>query len=200
LSVAVLAAAELSYNPVGHAQEASPPQPPEAQVQDSNVAPPPAQPFMPPPQADGPIVTLRATSPKARLQLLGQQLRWQDVCAAPCNVPVNPAGTYRVGGGSIRASEGFQMPRSSGPVLIEARTGSKIKRWVGIGMMIAGIGAIGAGTAYYLLADDLSDATGSSVTSKEYYQVSGIVYGVIGVILLAIGIPLSTSHTSVTVR
>jgi len=84
----------------------------------------------------GPVVHLRSTHPRARLQVQGP-LKWQDVCVAPCNVPVNPQGLYRIGGGSIRPSEGFNMPRPSGQVVIDAQTGSTVKHWVGIGLMIA---------------------------------------------------------------
>ena len=131
VSLAILAAAQLLYSPLGHAQEpAPPPQPqPQPQVQDQDepgqpptVAPTPpyappnpyappypypapypyAQPY--PPPVYGPVVTLRADNPRARLQVM-TQLKWQDVCLAPCNVPVHPGGTYRVGGGSIRGSQ-----------------------------------------------------------------------------------------------
>ena len=84
-----------------------------------------------------PIVTVRSDHPRARLQVQGP-LKWQDVCVAPCNVPVNPQGMYRIGGGTIRPSEGFNMPRPAGQVVVEAQTGSTVKHWVGFGLTIGG--------------------------------------------------------------
>jgi hypothetical protein len=206
VSLAVLAAAQLVFNPLGHAQEpaAAPPPQAEPQVQvqvqpgqDPNVAsPPPYAPPYPPP-VYGPIVTLRADSPRARLQVQ-TALKWQDVCLAPCNVSVHPAGAYRVGGGTIRASETFTMPRPSGQVLIDAQVGSKVKRGVGIGLTIGGGVAAAAGLIYLAAASDASN--NDFTNTKDALQVVGILYLVVGAVLMAVGIPLSTSSTSVTVR
>jgi hypothetical protein len=221
-SVAVLAAAELSYNPSGYAQAPPPQVEPEVQVQGNNVAPSPAQPYgqppqpyapapppygqppppyaaAPPPYAYGPIVTLRADNPRARLQMMGP-LKWQDVCLAPCNVPVNPAGAYRVGGGTIRSSETFQMPRQAGPVVIDAQVGSKVKHGVGLGLTIGGALAAVVGGIYFAAGSDNSSSDDPYYDADEAFQVVGITYLVIGAVLMAIGIPLSTSHTSVTIR
>jgi hypothetical protein len=217
VSLAVFAAAQLLCNPLGHAQEpapeppaaAPPPAPePRVQVQDQDepgqaryVAPQPqyGQPYAPPypPAVYGPIVTVRADNPRARLQVMGQ-LKWQDVCLAPCNMHVHPAGSYRIGGGTIRASETFTMPRQSGSVLIETEVGSKVKRGVGIGLTIGGgVSAIAGGI--YLAA--ASSATNDGFyNAQEAMQAVGIVYLVIGAVLLAVGLPLSTSSTYVRVR
>jgi len=147
----------------------------------------------------GPIVTLRANSPRARLQTQ-TQLRWQDVCLTPCNVPVNPAGVYRVGGGTIRPSESFNMPRPSGPVVIDAQVGSNIKRWVGFGLILGGIGSAVYGTLTYLNAPAESAFSNTNNVERDAAHVSGIISVIIGVVLLAVGIPLSTSSTSVQIR
>jgi len=211
VSLAVLAAAQLLCNPLGHAQEPAPPgaqAEPQVQVQpgqDPNVAPPPsyAPPYAPPypPPVYGPIVTLRADSPRARLQVQ-TALNWQDVCLAPCNVPVNPAGAYRVGGGTIRASETFTMPRASGPVLIDAQVGSKVKRGVGIGLTIGGGVAAIAGALYLVAASSTTTTSNDEFATdgKEVLQGLGIVYLVVGAVLMAVGIPLASSSTSVQIR
>ena len=206
LSLAVVAAAQLLYNPLGHAQQPGPPPPqPEPQVQmpgqpgpDPNVAPQPPYPPPGPPPVYGPIVTLRANNPRARLQVQ-TALKWQDVCLAPCNVPVNPAGAYRVGGGTIRPSEIFNMPRPSGPVVIDVEAGSNVKRWVGFGLILGGIGFAVGGTLTYMNAPE---ATGFATTDtqRDAAHVAGILYVIAGIVLLAVGIPLSTSHTTVQVR
>lgn len=208
LSLAVVAAAQLLFNPLGHAQEPGPPPPPqpEPQVQapgqpgqDPNVAPQPPYPPQGPPPAYGPIVTLRANNPRARLQVQ-TALKWQDVCLAPCNVPVNPAGVYRVGGGTIRPSETFNMPRPAGPVVIDVQAGSNIKRWVGFGLILGGIGAAVGGTLTYLNAPEESAFGSTANTERDAAHVVGIVYIIIGVVLLAVGIPLSTTSTSIEIR
>ena len=222
MALAVLAAAQLSYTPLGHAQEPAAP-PPQAQPQAApqvqsqpgpypNAAPPPpyaqpypyaapypyAQPY--PPPVYGPIVTLRADNPRARLQVM-TQLKWQDVCVAPCNVPVHPGGTYRVGGGSIRGSDEFTMPRASGQVVVDAQVGSKVKRGIGIGLTVGGaLSALFGGIFFLAAPADTSDPYGYSNNNREDAQFLGVFYLAIGAALMAVGIPLSTSSTTVQVR
>jgi hypothetical protein len=203
MSVVVAAATHLLHIPAGHAQEASPPEPPPpapaVEVQGSEAAEtPPAS--APPRRLRGPVVTLRSDNPNARLQTQGE-LKWRDVCLAPCNVPVNPAGLYRIGGGTIRPSEAFNMPRPAGQVVVQTQVGSNVKHWVGVGLIIGGVVDAAFGGIYYAAASDLADATANTTgQGKEYYQVVGIVGIVTGLILLGIGIPLATSSTSVEVR
>ena len=178
-------------------------------TQGNNVAPPPPMPGPPvlrppgppgPPPAYGygPIVTVRSDHPRARLQVQGP-LKWQDVCVAPCNVPVNPQGLYRIGGGSIRPSEGFNMPRPAGQVVVEAQTGSTVKHWVGFGLTIGGVVAAVSGDAGLRERPERRTSTEAPTRATARTRV-GIVYIVTGLILLAIGIPLSMSSTSVDVR
>jgi hypothetical protein len=177
----------------------APPAPPPGY----EAAPPPGYQAAPPPGAPppgmgyGPVVTLRADNPRARLQVMGP-LKWQDVCIAPCNVPVNPAGLYRVGGGSIRPSSEFNMPRSA-HVTIDTQVGSTVKHWVGLGLMLGGAGLGLAGGLYYASASDVSNSYGST-TNEDAVKAVGIVYLIAGVILLAVGIPLFASSTSVDVQ
>jgi len=167
---------------------------PEVQLQGSNVAPPRA--------VAGPVVTLNAGSSKARLQVFGQMHLWVDVCAPPCRVPVAATGTYRVGGNSIRPSDPFTMPRPSGPVLIDAQLGSTVKRGVGIGLIIGGIANAALGALYYSEAGKFASSTDSNMggLSKGFYQAVGISGIITGVVLVAIGVPLAMSSTSVEVR
>ena len=132
VGVAVAAVAQLLFVPAGHAdtllaQAAWPPRLNE-----------PMQPVA------GPRVMLRVDNPNARLQQF-TPLRWRDVCIAPCGVTVDPAATYRIGGGTSMASDPFMLPRSAGDVYIDAQVGSKVKHWVGLGLMIGGVVAAGYG-------------------------------------------------------
>jgi len=181
--------------PAAPAQEAQPP------------APPPGYPPYPPPtlqqpyatQMAGPVVRLRANHPRARLQQM--QLKWVDVCTVPCGVPVDPAGLYRVGGGSLRGSEPFHLPRPTGEVLVDAQVGSSVKHWVGLGIMIGGIAAAAGGSLYLLGGSSTSTDAFGNTTTSDAFKVVGVTYLVIGVVLLAVGMPLFfTSNTSVDVR
>jgi len=136
---------------------------------------------------EGPTVRLITDNARARLQRQFQ-LRWTDVCAAPCGIPVNPTGTYRVGGGSLRATDPFSMPRSSGGVLIQAKMGSNVKHWVGIGLTIAGGLNLLAGGLYLLAAQDATGNVGD-VSKKDYLTVYGVAGLIVGAVLTGIGIP-----------
>jgi hypothetical protein len=103
---------------------------------------------------------------------------------------VNPAGLYRVGGGSLRSSEPFNMPRPAGPVVIDAHVGSNVKHWVGFGLMMGGIAAAGAGTF------EIATTGSSDVISGDAWAAL-----ITGLVLISVGIPLfATSYTSVDVR
>jgi hypothetical protein len=165
--------------------------------------PPPrlAQPMMPQPVA-GPVVRLTTNNMSARLQMM--RMKWTNVCAAPCDVVVDPSAIYRIGGGTVRPSEEFSMPRTQGGVLIDAQAGSTVKHWVGFGMILGGLGAVALGALVYAAAPSQStenDGFGDiSNTSRHADHVVGVTYMVIGAIVAAIGIPLAASSTSITVR
>jgi hypothetical protein len=183
----------------GYPAPAAPP--PSGVAPAGGFAPPPGAPAVPPgnfvpPLTAGPIVQINANNPKARLQT-SMQLKWRDVCTVPCNVPVDPNATYRIGGGTIRPSEEFRMPRPAGTVLVTTETGSTVKHWVGVGLLIGGGVSILTG-ALYLAAGD--STTGINGTTDDAYKIAGVTYLVIGGILAAVGLPLSMSSTSVQVR
>ncbi|HTA20019.1 MAG TPA: hypothetical protein VK989_12040 [Polyangia bacterium] len=165
--------------------------------------PPPQlpQPMMPRPMA-GPVVRLTTDNMNGRLQVM--RMKWTNVCAAPCDLAVDPNGIYRIGGGTVRPSEEFRMPRPQGSVLIETQTGSTVKHWVGFGMILGGLGAVLAGALIYSLApseNSQTDVFGDvNNTSRNFDHTFGITYIVIGAIVAAVGIPLSMSSTSVEVR
>jgi hypothetical protein len=195
--------------PGGYPAQAQPPaqpQPPPAQPPPAADAPPPPAPYgaYPPPVPPlqppfsgqpGPVVRLNASHPRAQLQEMRGS--WMDVCRMPCGVPVNPAGLFRVGGGTFRGSEPFHMPRPAGEVLVDARMGSNIKHWVGFALMLGGIGGLAAGS--FLLATPAPDSY--STTMKDAVKADGVVGVITGVVLLAVGIPLfAMNNTSVDVR
>lgn len=192
--------------PPAGAQPYAPPTPPPGYPPAGYPPPPPGYPAGAPPAGTapplglappvaGPVVQLNSDNPKARLQTM--QLKWRDVCMTPCGVPVDPNAVYRVGGGTIRPSNEFKMPRPAGTVLVNAETGSTVKHWVGIGLIAGGAGWVLAGAATLAAGSDTRNFDG---TTSDSYKALGITYLVIGGIMAAIGIPLSMSSTSVEVR
>jgi hypothetical protein len=166
--------------------------------------PPPLQPPMEaPPPISGPRVTLQVDNPNARLQQ-HTQLRWRDICIAPCGAIVDPTATYRVGGGSAIASDPFSLPRSSGDVFIDAQVGSKVKHWVGLGLMIGGAVAALYGVLYWQLSKAFADAeanSGSGTTSfSDTVRNIGLIAIGTGVVLEIVGIVMFSNGTSVQVR
>jgi len=165
--------------------------------------PPPLQPPMQPPPISGPRVTLQVDNPNGRLQQ-HMQFRWQDICVAPCGAVLDPRATYRVGGGTSIASEPFQLPRSSGEVFIDAQVGSKVKHWVGLGLMIGGGVAALYGLLYWQMSKAFADVesssgNGSTGFSDTVRNVGLTVIGV-GVVLEIVGIVMFSSGTSVQVQ
>jgi hypothetical protein len=144
----------------------------------------------------GPVVHLTTDNQAGRLQVM--ELKWTDVCVAPCGVPVDPNALYRIGGGTVRPSAEFRMPRSSGTVSVNTQVGSKVKHWVGVGMIIGGAVTMLAGGLFYEASKNTqASATG---TTTDTLKAEGIADLVIGAIVTVIGIPLAVSSTSVEVR
>jgi hypothetical protein len=186
--------------PVAAPPAAPPPGAPLPPPYDGYPPPQLAQPMMPPPVA-GPVVRLTTDNMSARLQMM--RMKWTNVCVAPCDVAVDPNGIYRIGGGTVRPSEEFRMPRPQGSVLIDTQAGSTVKHWVGFGMILGGLGAVLGGAVLYAAAPSTSqpDAFGDTTnTGRSFDHAAGITYIVIGAIVAAIGIPLAASSTSVQVR
>jgi hypothetical protein len=140
------------------------------------------------------VVTLHADNPRARLQ--HKALRWEDVCTTPCGHPVESDGLYRVGGGTIKPSPSFQIPRQEGNVLVEARVGSVVKYWIGAGLALGGLGTVALGGI--LLANDHNNSAqpyGDTMTPNTAH-VLGWTYLVSGAIMTLIGLPLCLSNTT----
>jgi hypothetical protein len=140
---------------------------------------------------------MSSTNPRARLQTMFQ-LKWRDVCMAPCGVRVDPGAVYRIGGGTIRPSSDFTMPRGKGAVYIDTDPGSTVKHWVGVGLSIGGAVSAGLGALYLALSRETNDSYDSG--ASDFLAGAGIAYLLIGGVLLAVGLPLSASSTSVSVR
>ena len=163
--------------------------------------PPPGAVAPAPPPIAGPRVILQVDNPNGRLQQ-HTQLRWADICIAPCGVAVDPLALYRIGGGTSMASEPFKLPRAAGDVYIDAEVGSKVKHWVGLGLMIGGLVAAGYGLLAWQLFDSVADNdnTSASQNARDFGRTFGIIFLSVGGILEAVGLPMFFSGTSVQVR
>jgi hypothetical protein len=205
VAIAVAGAVQLLVGRVGWAQDLAPPPQPQPQPTGPPYLgyPPPLAgmppPFGPPMGLPAPIVVLRADSPQARLQVQ-TALNWQDVCPSPCGVAVHPAGVYRIGGRAIQPSEAFQLPRPSGQIAIDARTESKTKHWVGLGMLLGGVAGALLGAVFYSAASNLGPDVDGSYSTRNMDRIysGGVV--LTGVVVSVIGIVLMQSRTSVEIR
>lgn len=204
ICLSMVAAVQLVCAQAAHAQApaATPPAEPSVTATPPEAAAPAYPPATPPMMAApaGPILRLHANNPRARLQQM--QLRWTDVCMAPCGVPVDPSGLYRVGGGTLRASDPFKLPRPNGEVLVDAEVGSNVKHWVGFGLSIGGIVAAAAGALYLFAGSSASNTTTANGDELDgAFKVFGITYLIVGGVLMAVGLPMwFGNNTSVAVR
>jgi hypothetical protein len=116
-----------------------------------------------------------------------------DVCREPCNIPVDPNGWYRVGGGSVRPTEVFRMPRSSGDIIVDAKVRGRGRRVFGIIATIAGAALAAAGT--------VTLSSGTDPSGERTPPSAGAAVLVGGGVVAAIGIWLwATSGSAVEVR
>src|SRR4051794_28246678 len=156
---------------------------------------PPPRAAEPPPPVMGPRVILRADNPNVRLQQ-HTQLRWRDVCLAPCGGAVDPSALYRIGGGTAIASAPFPLPRASGEVYVDAQVGSKVKHWVGLGVMIGGAVAAGYGFLFWETSQGFNSAGGNDNFPRN---LAIFCFGV-GAVLEAVGLPMFFSDTTAAVQ
>jgi hypothetical protein len=189
-AIAVAVAAQLSLGRVARADEA--PSPPNA------PAPYPA-PTVPAAAWPAPFAVVHADNPRARLQVQTWG-GWQDVCPAPCGVAVDAAALYRIAGSAIVTSEPFQLPRSTGTVTIDAKTGSKTKRWVGLGMLVGGGAAAFLGAVFYEAASNLGPDLDGSYSTRNADRVYSAGVLLTGVAVSIIGVVFLQSRTAVDVR
>ncbi len=159
----------------------------------------PPPPVYSPPPVMGPRVILRADSPNVRLQQ-HTQLRWRDVCLAPCGIAVDPSALYRVGGGTAIASDPFPLPRAAGDVYVDASVGSKVKRYVGLGLSIGGLVAGAYGLLFWSIGNDSTYNSPDNNAAEDAARNVALVCFLVGAVLEAVGLPLLFSSTSVQVN
>src|SRR5260370_877367 len=106
-----------------------------------------------------------------------------------------------VAAGSSQPSSSVRLARADGQVMVRTQTGSKIKRWVGFGLAMGGVGSAAVGGLYLLAGSSTNTDTFGNTTTSDAYKVVGITYLVVGAVLMAIGFPMwAAQSTSVDVR
>jgi hypothetical protein len=155
-----------------------------------NLAPPPQAPVV------GPRVILSVDNLNGRLQQ-HTMLRWRDICIAPCGATVDPAALYRIGGGTSLSSAPFSMPRASGDVYVDAQVGSKVKKWVGLGLMIGGAVAFLYGGLIWQFHKDVQNNFGEEDNTGRNIAIFCFATGGL---LEVVGLPMLLTSTSVQVR
>jgi hypothetical protein len=160
---------------------------------------PPSGGVRPEPPVAGPRVILQVDNLNGRLQQ-HTQFRWRDICIAPCGITLDPHALYRVGGGTSLASEPFSLPRASGDVYIDAQVGSKVKHWVGLGLMIGGLVAAGYGLFFWEIFSSATGNDSASQDARNFGRNIGITFVSIGGVLEIVGMTMFFSGTSVQVR
>ncbi len=105
---------------------------------------------------------------------------YQFVCSAPCSKDVDPGATYRIGGTGKNPSRPFNL---SGNTQLTAEVGGLLGRTMGIPIAVGG-------TIVGLLAASFGAILLSSKTSSDTAQVVGAASIGVGVVTLAVFIPL----------
>lgn len=96
----------------------------------------------------------------------------------------------------------MSLPRTAGDVFIDAEVGSKVKHWVGLGLMIGGVVAAGYGFVFWQFFNSFApnDMTSTAQDARSFGRTVGIVFLSVGAVLEAVGLPMFFSGTSVQVR
>ena len=114
-------------------------------------------------------------------------------CAAPCNKSVDPRFLYRVAGDGITPSPSFRFPPGHSAYKLEVDAGSSSAHTAGVVLTTAGICLAALGGAFLAVA-------AVDRESPAVVPTAGAVGGGVGLISMAVGIPLwLSSGTSVRV-
>lgn len=124
------------------------------------------------------------------------------VCAAPCDVEVEPGGTYRIGAPSMVPTDGFQL-RPGGDNVITASLSSNFHRSAGKTLTLYSIPVLLVGGLFYGLganSEDTVACAGCANFHKSEMRIAGVLLGT-GAVMLTAGIVLwATSGSSASIN
>lgn len=125
-----------------------------------------------------------------------------SVCAAPCDLVLDPRRSYRIGGPGLVPSDSFRLnPGATNDLRVSAS--SRTRRSFGKGLVYLGVPVLVLGLAFYVAGASSEDSV-PCAGCVNFHQ-TGVRWGVGlslgGVALLASGIALwATSSTTVTIN
>ncbi len=116
------------------------------------------------------------------------QSTWEQVCIAPCRgADFDRYSTYRVStANGISSSGSFTLPQSDATVHLELNAGSRLANRAGVAVGGAGLAALIVGGSLLIAGENVSDHDGRIKTRN-----AGFIVGGLGIVMMAIGIPLA---------
>jgi hypothetical protein len=117
---------------------------------------------------------------------------WEQVCVTPCRVELDRFSSYRVSRQNhIAASREFTLPQGSDALQMQVQAGSLLAHRAGKVLTGTGIAALIVGAA--LIAGE------HLFSSESDARLAGFVTGGAGLVLLAVGIPVSIATATYVV-
>jgi hypothetical protein len=156
--------------------------------------------------AQGAVVHIEASDPRAHVQVLNQFREWNTVCEVPCDRPLDARFEYRIAGQGLRSTEKFRVP-PQGQLSLSADM--KPVRNLVLGATLTGVGGLlllTGGLELILGALERSIASTEpdpSVAQAErdkasVYTVVGAVFAIVGGLVLVPGVVFLASGTKST--
>jgi len=153
------------------------------------------------PSPGGPRVRLQADRPQTWLQKRFSENEWRDICTGACLIHPPPNGTYRLGGRSLRPTAPFQLPRSSGSVVIEGKMGTNARYYTGVGLTIGGVVEALGGVVLVVAASSATGQHSQDLSNEDFYTFTGIFSLIRAAVLVGLGMSfISKGSSSAEVR
>jgi hypothetical protein len=130
---------------------------------------------------------------------IGGIATWTPECTAPCEMRLDPKYTYRVAGDGLVPSDSFVLPHEAGPIVMDAKMGSALGRWGGLGLSATGAGGMILGAAALAVTPILANDNVGSPAIRTGVLASGVAVTTLGALVFGTGLWLWT-HNETTVH